>query len=97
MKSAEEAIDDAKKAMNEGGVARLRSATENLERTLHKIAEDALQETQAAGGAEQAGRWCRRGSRSELRARSGGGAPGRKPGDVIDAEYVDVDENKRPN
>ncbi len=28
---------------------------------------------------------------------SAGGAQGGKPGDVIDAEYVDVDENKRPN
>ena len=28
---------------------------------------------------------------------SSGGAQDKKPGDVIDAEYVDVDESKRPN
>src|SRR5947208_3363980 len=39
LKAVEEAIEDAKKAMNEGGTARLRSATENIERALHKVAE----------------------------------------------------------
>jgi molecular chaperone DnaK len=91
LKGAEAAIEDAKKAVNEGGVPRLRTATENLEKSLHKIAEQ-LYKTQSAG-AEQAGA-----------ASAGAGASGttsggqeKKPGDVIDAEYVDVDENKRPN
>jgi molecular chaperone DnaK len=93
-KSAEEAIEDAKKAITEGGVARLRSATENLERSLHKIAEQLYKTTQAAGE-EQAGA-------ASAGAGAGGGASSgapqeKKPGDVIDAEYVDVDENKRPN
>src|SRR6202049_5208270 len=38
-KALEEAIEDAKKAMSEGGTARLRSATENIERQLQKVAE----------------------------------------------------------
>ena len=50
-KSAEEAIDDAKKAMNEGGTARLRSATENVEGKLHKIAETLYKTGQQAGAA----------------------------------------------
>jgi molecular chaperone DnaK len=98
LKKAEEAIDDAKKAINEGGVARLRSATENVERSLHKIAEELYKTTQAAGGAEQAGAaGAGAGGGPSGGSTSGGSAPGKKPGDVIDAEYVDVDESKRPN
>jgi molecular chaperone DnaK len=96
-KAAEEAIEDAKKAMNEGGTARLRSATENIERALHKIAEALYKTGQPAGGAAQAG---------AASAGAAGAGPGvdptgpgqeKKQGDVIDAEYVDVDETKRPN
>ena len=96
LKKAEEAIEDAKKAINEGGVARLRSATENVERSLHKIAEELYKTTQAAGGAEQAGA-AGAGASGGSSTGSGSGAKGGKPGDVIDAEYVDVDESKRPN
>src|SRR5450432_2973130 len=91
VKSAEEAIEDAKKAIGEGGVARLRSATENLERSLHKVAEELYKTTQAAGGAEQAG--AAGAGAGAAGAGPAGGAPSGKPGDVIDAEYVDVDEN----
>jgi molecular chaperone DnaK len=98
VKSAEEAVDDAKKAMNEGGTARLRSATENVERTLHKIAETLYKTGQQAGaaGAGAAGA----GAGPSGAGSSGEGASGgsdKKQGDVIDAEYVDVDDNKRPN
>ncbi len=93
VKTAEQAIEDAKKAMNEGGSARLRSATETIERSLHKLAEVLYQANQAAGAQQQA-----------AGASAGAGTPGaqqgqggKKPGDVIDAEYVDVDETKRPN
>ncbi len=98
VKKAEEAIEDAKKAINEGGVARLRSATENVERSLHKIAEELYKTTQAAGGAEQAGAaGTGAGAGGSSSAGPSGGAQEKKPGDVIDAEYVDVDESKRPN
>jgi molecular chaperone DnaK len=100
VKAAEEAIEDAKKAINEGGVARLRSATENLERSLHKVAEELYKTTQAAGGAEQAGAAGAGAGAAGGAAGPGAGstgAQGGKPADVIDAEYVDVDENKRPN
>jgi molecular chaperone DnaK len=96
VKAAEGAIEDAKKAINEGGVARLRSATENLERSLHKVAEELYKTTQAAGGAGQAGA-ASAGAGGASSAGSSGGAQEKKPGDVIDAEYVDVDESKRPN
>src|SRR6202045_43194 len=94
-KSLQESIDDAKKAMSEGGTARLRSATENLGGQLQKVAEVLYRASQTAGAA-QAGA-----------AGAGAGASGgstadsshqqKKPDDVIDAEYVDVDESKRPN
>jgi molecular chaperone DnaK len=95
VKTAEDAIEEAKKAIAEGGTARLRSATENLEKSLHKIAEILYKANEAKPGSEQA---------AGASAGAGAtGAPGssttqdKKPGDVIDAEYVDVDETKRPN
>src|SRR6266699_2659385 len=91
VKKAEEAIEDAKKAMTEGGTARLRSATENVERALHKVAEELYKTSQAAGAASAGAGG---GSASDS---SGGGQEQKKPGDVIDAEYVDVDDSKKPN
>jgi molecular chaperone DnaK len=97
VKSAEDAIEDAKKAINEGTVARLRSATENLERSLHKLAEVLYKSNQAAGAEQAAGASAAAGAGPAAGGAPGSGATGHKPGDVIDAEYVDVDESKRPN
>ena len=94
VKVAEAAIADAKKALNEGGVAGLRSATENLERSLHKVAEELYKATQAAGAAQAGAAGAGAGGGSSA---GSSGAQEKKPGDVIDAEYVDVDETKRPN
>jgi molecular chaperone DnaK len=96
IKTAEDAIEEAKKAIAEGGTARLRSATENLEKSLHKIAEVLYKANEAAAqqaGAAGAGAGASGGAGSS----SGGASQDKKPGDVIDAEYVDVDESKRPN
>jgi len=90
VKAAEQAIDDAKKAMNEGGVARLRSATENVEKTLQKMAEELYKK--ASAGSAQAGA-----AGAPAGSQSSGSPGGQKPGDVIDAEYVDVDDSKKPN
>ena len=92
VKTVEAAIEDAKKAMSEGGTARLRSATENVERAMHKIAEE-LYKTQAAGAAAGSSA----GGGSSSTSSSSGGQEQKKPGDVIDAEYVDVDDSKKPN
>ncbi len=94
VKAAEQALEEAKKAMGEGGTAQLRTATENVERALHKLAET-LYKTNEAAQAQQA-------DAASAGAGSGTGAGSsqantNKPGDVIDAEYVDVDEAKRPN
>jgi len=96
VKTAEDAIEEAKKAIAEGGTARLRSATENLEKSLHKIAE-VLYKANEAAGAQQAASAGAGASGGHAGSASGGNAQDKKPGDVIDAEYVDVDETKRPN
>jgi molecular chaperone DnaK len=96
VKTAEDAIEEAKKAIAEGGTARLRSATENLEKSLHKIAEILYKANEAKPGAEQAA-GASAGAGPSGTAGSSGTAQDKKPGDVIDAEYVDVDETKRPN
>jgi molecular chaperone DnaK len=92
LKAAEEALQEAKNAMNDGGVARLRAATEGVEKALHKMAEE-LYKTQQAAGGEQVGA-----AGAGAAAGASAGVPGgHKPSDVIDAEYVDVDDNKKPN
>ncbi len=96
VKTAEDAIEEAKKAIAEGGTARLRSATENLEKSLHKIAEILYKANEAKPGAEQAA-GASAGAGAGGNSGSSGGPQDKKPGDVIDAEYVDVDETKRPN
>jgi molecular chaperone DnaK len=96
VKTAEEAIEEAKKAIAEGGTARLRSATENLEKSLHKIAEILYKANQGQPGAEQAA-GASAGAGHGSGSGASGGAQDKKPGDVIDAEYVDVDDSKRPN
>ena len=100
LKETEQAIEDAKKAMAEGGTARLRSATETIERTLHKVAEVLYKANQAAGApAGAAGAAAGASGQAGQGDGQGPGAQGQggKQGDVIDAEYVDVDESKRPN
>ena len=88
----ETAVADAKKALEEGGVERLNSAFENLQTASHKLAEALYQgggAGAAAGGEEQA-------NAAGASTGSGGGGQTSSGGDdnVIDAEYVDVDENK---
>ncbi len=79
----ESAIADAKKAIEEGGVDRMNDAFNQLQSVSHKMAEALYQQTSAAGGEGQA---------SAAGASSGSQAPGED--NVIDAEYVDVDEKK---
>jgi molecular chaperone DnaK len=74
----------------------LRSATENLERELHKVAE-VLYKSQSAGAAQAGAAGAGAGAGSGPAGSAGGSQQQKKPDDVIDAEYVDVDENKRPN
>ncbi len=84
IKSTEEALEQCKRALADGGADRIKSATQALERASHRIAEALYRTGGAAPGGTTEG------------ASQG---PGAKPaqGEVIDAEYVDVDESKKPN
>jgi molecular chaperone DnaK len=82
----DEAIAEAKKATTEGTAETMNSAFERLQTASHKLAEALYQQTGATGatGEEQASA----AGASSSSTQSGG------DDNVIDAEYVDVDENK---
>jgi molecular chaperone DnaK len=84
----EAAIADAKKATEEGGVERMNDAFNNLQTVSHKLAEALYQQSSSSGGDASTG--------GEQANAAGAGAQGGGGGEdnVIDAEYVDVDENK---
>jgi molecular chaperone DnaK len=95
VKAAEEAVEAAKRALAEGGVDRLNQAAEELTKASHKLAEAMYKATSAAGAAAggpgQGGPGTADGNASTTSGPSTG------QGDVVDAEFVDVDESKKPN
>jgi len=94
-KPVEEAVAAAKSALASGILDQITSSTQQLERASHKLAEVLYQTAQASGaqaGAASAGDGS---SGAPGGTKSGSSAP--PPGEVIDAEYVDVDETKKPN
>ena len=84
----ETAIADAKKAVEEGGVERMNNAFNELQTVSHKMAEALYQQT--ASDAGTAKRPSRRRPPAHRQPVRGGGED-----NVIDAEYVDVDEDKK--
>jgi molecular chaperone DnaK len=92
-KAAEEAIEAARKAMADGTPEAINAASEQVEKATHQIAEAMYKATagQAQGAAASAGP----SSDGASNEQKGGAKPGQ--GDVIDAEFVDVDETKKPN
>ncbi|MDT7688212.1 MAG: molecular chaperone DnaK [Acidobacteriota bacterium] len=94
----ETAIADAKKALEEGGVERMNSAFENLQSASHKLAEALYQGGASTAGATGGDEQANAAGASSAGAAGGGGGGGTAGGggddNVIDAEYVDVDENK---
>jgi molecular chaperone DnaK len=93
-KSVEEALEKAKSALAGGNLESIEAANKELESASHKVAE-VLYNSAKAQGAGGAGTPPGAGGA----AGGPGGAEPKKPGegDVIDAEYVDVDETKQPN
>jgi len=91
-KPVEEAVAAAKSALAGGVVDQIQAATQQLERASHKLAEVLYKTAQASGA--QAGA---SGSGEPGQDAPHGGSGGKPEGDVIDAEYVDVDESKKPN
>jgi molecular chaperone DnaK len=95
-KPVEEAVAEAKTALSAGVLEKIQAATEQLERASHKLAEVLYKAAQASGGQAGAAGASEGGSASQGGPGAGtSSAP--PPGEVIDAEYVDVDETKKPN
>jgi molecular chaperone DnaK len=84
----ESAIAEAKKALAEGGVEKLNDAFNQLQTASHKLAEALYQQAPPPGAEGQPG-----GDQASAAGASASGG-GSADDNVIDAEYVDVDENK---
>jgi molecular chaperone DnaK len=93
VKTAEDAIAEGRRALSDGGLEKLNAAVDAVTKASHRLAESLYKAQQAAG-------------------QPGPGAPGAAPGgdgsasggadqhgqsDVVDAEFVDVDDSKKPN
>jgi molecular chaperone DnaK len=94
VKAVEEAIEESRRALSEGGLDKLNAAAESLTKASHRIAESLYKAQQNAPGAAADG------AASGAQGNGGpSGAAGHAPGqsDVVDAEFVDVDESKKPN
>jgi molecular chaperone DnaK len=87
----ETALADAKKALEEGGAERMNDAFNNLQTASHKLAEALYQQSGQTAGGEQASA---AGASAGGGQTGGGSSSGGGEDNVIDAEYVDVDENK---
>jgi molecular chaperone DnaK len=81
----ESAIAEAKKVVEANNSDQFQAQLENLTRVSHRIAEALYQ--QPAGGAAAS-------DAAGAGAQQSGGPSGKAGDDVIDAEYIDVDENK---
>ncbi len=87
-KQVETAVEDVKKAMADGGLEAITSATDKLTTASHKLAE-AMYKSQSAGGPGA-------GAPGAGAGASGNGAQpdGQQKDNVVDAEFVDVDDKK---
>src|SRR5487761_307315 len=99
VKAAEEAVEAAKRALAEGGADRLNQAAEELTKASHKLAEAMYRATSAAGAAAggQGGATAGPGASPDGNPSATSGSSTHGQGDVVDAEFVDVDESKKPN
>lgn len=82
----ETAIAEAKTALTEGGVEKMNEAFNQLQTASHKLAEALYQQSSAPGAETPA--------EDQASAAGASSAGGAAEDNVIDAEYVDVDENK---
>ena len=87
-KQVETAVEDLKKAMADGGLEAINSATDKLTTASHKLAE-AMYKTQSTGSTEGATPGAGAGAGA-----NGTQTEGHAKDDVVDAEFVDVDEKK---
>ncbi len=90
-KQVEAALEDVRKAMSEGGLEKINSATDKLTQASHKLAEAMYKsESTAQNGAGPQG-----GPGAGFNGTGAPGADSEKPKDnVVDAEFVDVEDKK---
>ncbi len=86
-KNIESAIEDCRRAITEGGTDRINRAVDQLTTATHKLADALYKQAGTHASAEP----------GSTDGRTAAGDSGQKPaeGEVIDAEYVDVDEKKK--
>jgi molecular chaperone DnaK len=96
VKAAEDAIAEARTALSGSDVEKMNAAVDSLTKASHHIAETMYKAQQASGAAAGAA-----GADGGGHAGPDGsaGAHGNTSGqsDVVDAEFVDVDDSKKPN
>jgi molecular chaperone DnaK len=85
-KAIEAAIEDCRRAISEGGTDRINRAVEQLSTATHKLADVLYKQAGQTGGAGT-------GTGGSRTAESPSSQPAE--GEVIDAEYVDVDDKKK--
>src|SRR5579875_948510 len=83
-RQVEAAVEEVKKAMSEGGLEKINAAVDKLTTASHKLAE-AMYKAQAASGD---------GAGATAGAGAGASQSREKKDNVVDAEFVDVDEKK---
>ncbi len=88
-KAVETALEETKRAMQEGGVDRINQATSKLETASHKLAEAMYKASSQAGGQGGTG-----GQQQGGPTADGKGPDSEKKDNVVDAEFVDVEDKK---
>jgi len=91
IKAAEEAIAEAKKALEANDGPRMKAAQEKLLAASHKLAEVMYQAAAQQAGQPGAGQT----SGGQASGGDGAGPSSAKADNVVDAEFVDVDENAK--
>ncbi len=89
-KAIEDSIAETKKAIEEGGVEDINKAVENLTQASHRLAEVMYQSAQQGGDEQAQGGGQPTSSENAVDDQQGN----QQEDEVIDAEYVDVDEKK---
>ncbi len=93
VKAVESAIEEARRALTDGGLEKLNAAMDGLTKASHSMAEAMYKAQQsaasAAGGAP--------GASGPAGGADGAVGGGHGQDNVVDAEFVDVDESKKPN
>ena len=93
-RNVESSLEEAKKAVQESDIGHIQSAVEKLTSSAHKLAEVMYQ---SATPGDQAGAPPQAQAPPSSEEKPNGEAQGKPDGEVIDAEYVDVDEKKKPD